>query len=1109
MTEAPGLAQLPEDDEENGLSDGAAPFCSPSMQAGEEEGDVLDRGLGGTSGDAGKGKGKARKPYVVSRPREKWSESEHDLFVEALRLYGRSWKSIEAHIGSKTAVQIRSHAQKHFQKLQREQISRDDGPSEDIPPPRPKRRPSHPYPRKGIESESGDLQPWGSGLPVLDDQAVSLLKDANANQVAECASAAAAAAAFAVINAAGENVQMQFQKAPPTCFPFYGLTPTALLHIAMQSPLNPAQINQLSGPFNQHSLNMFQHAALHQQAQMLGGHVLHQSHHQSHRKHHHHHSMKHHGSKDTGGVRVHRPLARPANAGDQTLDPVAIALAGTMGGLLDGREDVEAVGLPDINNGASTDVLPYLPAMSGDQEQTATSDQLRKRRPAVVPRPARSDGDSAISGEHSDGREGFNHLGDTGATSQDRTAGKVGLPECGPSGWQQAAPPWPLWHLSAVPMQPLWHMMPPQPQYAPEEWRTLILAAAQHASQQEIARFAQVAMGPGGMGPPQGCSTGARTSTDKSPSPSAVARMERSLKIQAQRAQRQRERAAGLSLSGAGSGRRSASDIKQDEENSPISGIDETNTNLTVGPSPCFSGRAQGIAVQLFCPDPLLLACHRSPIRVRGYVVCSCTYCGPLDVGAIGKAFGKPTLIQLRRFVFSDAEDHCNWLPFGPASGLLGCGFSYWKRMCSRSARHPLSCAFGRDGKMWKAFAVSSRHIIFGKQLTSGNLGRSGAQQPGLPKVPGQAAVRGKARNTFCGSEQAEGSGEGSREGSREGSGSGEGSNPTGNGNSGANNASGNNNSGSGEAVRHSGRGSNNKANSGSGNGDSGSADHTHPHRMEAAAELANAGQSKAPANAPHSGHGGRLGVNPEGGGTGSDESGADMAKTSKGNSSGQGSGRAPTGIPSLGPNPMGPTVGMPQGHPGLANWYMNSSQGIHEPLLQQQVQGMVSWPGPMSNMPLDIMQRLLGFFPTPQVPHGHFHPSPLVPSTDTTTSGNVTGQGFQPYKAPRSGTAHASRVGPACPSSGALSVASKRTVVHQVHPSASEIAHPPKKRLHASLSGGYLSAEGLPVRKRSHTAGTISLPGPESSSGVLFSGLRRGQAPAAPADAATLPENP
>jgi hypothetical protein len=55
------------------------------------------------------------------------------------------------------------------------------------------------------------MQPWSSGFPALDDQAMSLLKDANVTQVAECAAAAAAAAAFAVINAAGENVQLQFQ----------------------------------------------------------------------------------------------------------------------------------------------------------------------------------------------------------------------------------------------------------------------------------------------------------------------------------------------------------------------------------------------------------------------------------------------------------------------------------------------------------------------------------------------------------------------------------------------------------------------------------------------------------------------------------------------------------------------------------------------------------------------------------------------------------------------------------------------------------------------------------------------------------------------------------
>ena len=82
---------------------------------------------------------------------------------------------------------------------------------------------------------------------------------------------------------------------------------------------------------------------------------------------------------------------------------------------------------------------------------------------------------------------------------------------------------------------------------------------------------------------------------------------------------------------------------------------------------------------------------------------------------------------------------------------------------------------------------------------------------------------------------------------------------PPGNGTSGANNTSGNGNSGCGDggAIRHSGRGSNNGIFGSGNNGDSGSADHTHPHRaaMEANAELANNGQSKAPLGTPHMAH--------------------------------------------------------------------------------------------------------------------------------------------------------------------------------------------------------------------------------------------------------------
>ncbi|XP_037495362.1 protein REVEILLE 6 isoform X2 [Jatropha curcas] len=99
---------------------------------------------------------KIRKPYTITKSRESWTEPEHDKFLEALQLFDRDWKKIEAFVGSKTVIQIRSHAQKYFLKVQK------NGTNEHLPPPRPKRKAAHPYPQKAMKNAPTTSQPSGS-----------------------------------------------------------------------------------------------------------------------------------------------------------------------------------------------------------------------------------------------------------------------------------------------------------------------------------------------------------------------------------------------------------------------------------------------------------------------------------------------------------------------------------------------------------------------------------------------------------------------------------------------------------------------------------------------------------------------------------------------------------------------------------------------------------------------------------------------------------------------------------------------------------------------------------------------------------------------------------
>ncbi|KAF2549210.1 hypothetical protein F2Q70_00023720 [Brassica cretica] len=108
--------------------------------------------LSSASTDAEGSSKKVRKPYTITKSRESWTEEEHDKFLEALQLFDRDWKKIEDFVGSKTVIQIRSHAQKYFLKVQK------NGTLAHVPPPRPKRKSAHPYPQKASKNAQMQLQ---------------------------------------------------------------------------------------------------------------------------------------------------------------------------------------------------------------------------------------------------------------------------------------------------------------------------------------------------------------------------------------------------------------------------------------------------------------------------------------------------------------------------------------------------------------------------------------------------------------------------------------------------------------------------------------------------------------------------------------------------------------------------------------------------------------------------------------------------------------------------------------------------------------------------------------------------------------------------------------
>lgn len=77
--------------------------------------------------------------------------------VEGVRLYKRDWAKVTKMVRTRTAAQVRSHAQKWFDRLERE------GGGENIPVARKKRRCSEPYPKKEKVGKGGKGVVGGDG----------------------------------------------------------------------------------------------------------------------------------------------------------------------------------------------------------------------------------------------------------------------------------------------------------------------------------------------------------------------------------------------------------------------------------------------------------------------------------------------------------------------------------------------------------------------------------------------------------------------------------------------------------------------------------------------------------------------------------------------------------------------------------------------------------------------------------------------------------------------------------------------------------------------------------------------------------------------------------
>jgi len=100
----------------------AAPATTAARAASGEKKDcptLTSRTLAGPNAPSKAQTGaRARDAKSMPKATGRWTAEEHDEFLKCLDIYGREWKKVAERITTRTAAQIRSHAQKYFKKIE-------------------------------------------------------------------------------------------------------------------------------------------------------------------------------------------------------------------------------------------------------------------------------------------------------------------------------------------------------------------------------------------------------------------------------------------------------------------------------------------------------------------------------------------------------------------------------------------------------------------------------------------------------------------------------------------------------------------------------------------------------------------------------------------------------------------------------------------------------------------------------------------------------------------------------------------------------------------------------------------------------------------------------